>query len=59
MVECLHGEIRPAMVAAIRQLRDDYATGLLTNNFLTGTPEWSRGSASPILDLFDVVVSRR
>ncbi len=47
------------MVAAIRQgLRDDHATGLLTNNFLTGTPEWSSsGDPSPeLVDLFDVVV---
>ena len=57
VIACLRGEIRPAMVAAIRQLRDDYATGLLTNNFLTGTPEWSSGgSFAELVDLFDVVV---
>lgn len=32
-------------------------TALLTNNFLTGNPDWSSGgSFGPILELFDVVV---
>lgn len=57
VIACLRGEIRPEMVAAIRQIRDDYVVGLLTNNFLTGTPEWSSGgSFAELVDLFDVVV---
>lgn len=52
----LGGELRPAMVAAIERCAARLKTGLLTNNFLTGT---TRDESSPIrhvLELFDVVV---
>jgi putative hydrolase of the HAD superfamily len=45
------------MVDAVRLLRDRFATALLTNNFLTGSPDWSAGgSFHDLVDLFDVVV---
>lgn len=57
VLECLHGEVRPEMVVAIRRLRERFALALLTNNFLTGTPDWSSGgSFHELVDLFDVVV---
>jgi putative hydrolase of the HAD superfamily len=57
VIACLRGEVRPRMVDAIRSCRDRYATGLLTNNFLTGTVDWSSGgSFHELVDLFDVVV---
>lgn len=57
VLECLDGEVRTEMVAAIRQLREHFALALLTNNFLTGTPDWSSGgSFHELVDLFDVVV---
>ena len=57
VLACLRGEIRPRMVEAIRRCRTQFATALLTNNFVTGNPDWSSGgSFGPILDLFDVVV---
>ena len=57
VLECLKGEVRPEMVDAVRLLRDRFATALLTNNFLTGSPDWSAGgSFHDLVDLFDVVV---
>jgi putative hydrolase of the HAD superfamily len=57
VLACLRGEIRPRMVEAIRRCRERYATALLTNNFVTGTPDWSSGgSFYDLLGLFDVVV---
>ena len=57
VLECLRGEVRPSMVAALRACREQFATGLLTNNFLTGSPDWSSGgSFHELVDLFDVVV---
>ncbi len=57
VLECLRGELRPEMVEAIRRLRDRFAIGLLTNNFITGSPDWSAGgSFAPLVDLFDAVV---
>lgn len=57
VIACLHGDLRPRMVDAIRRCRERHSTALLTNNFLTGNPDWSSGgSFGPILDLFDVVV---
>jgi putative hydrolase of the HAD superfamily len=54
---CLVGQVRPEMVTAIEHLRDDFAVALLTNNFVSGTPQWSRGGAFPeLVDLFDVVI---
>jgi len=57
VLECLRGELRPRMVAALRTCRTRFRTGLLTNNFLTGSPDWSSGgSFAQLVDLFDVVV---
>ena len=57
VIACLRGDVRPRMVDALRRCRERYATALLTNNFLTGTPDWSSGgSFSELIDLFDVVV---
>lgn len=57
VLECLRGEVRPEMVTALRRLQGRFALGLLTNNFLTGSPDWSAGgSFHEIVDLFDCVV---
>ena len=57
VIACLHGEIRPAMVEALRRCAAVFATALLTNNFVTGTPEWSSGgSFAELVPLFDVIV---
>ncbi len=57
VIACLRGEIRPRMVAALRRCHERYATGLLTNNFLTGTTDWSSGGTfGEIIDLFDAVI---
>lgn len=57
VLECLKGQLRPEMVEAIRRLRERFAIALLTNNFLTGSPDWSSGgSFAELVDLFDVVV---
>ena len=57
VLACLRGEIRPEMVRAIEVLREDFAIGLLTNNFVSGNPEWSSGgSFAELHDLFDVIV---
>lgn len=57
VIACLRGEVRPRMVQALRRCRERYSTALLTNNFLTGTPDWSSGGGfAELVDLFDVVV---
>lgn len=57
VVGCLHGHLRPEMVEALRRCSQQFRTGLLTNNFVTGNPEWSSGgSFAELLDHFDVVV---
>lgn len=54
---CLRGDLRPRMVEALRRCRVDHRTALLTNNFLTGTADWSSGgSFGVVVELFDVVV---
>lgn len=58
VLECLRGEVRPEMVTALRRCRGaGLATALCTNNFLTGTADWSSGgSFHDLVDLFDAVV---
>ncbi len=57
VLDCLRGEIRPQMVAALRTLKDHFKVGLLTNNFVSGNPEWSSGgSFGELLGLFDAIV---
>lgn len=56
----LRGDIRPAMVTAIRRCRDHAKTALLTNNFIPPearepTPD-GEGGYGAVIDLFDVVV---
>jgi putative hydrolase of the HAD superfamily len=47
------GEMRPAMVEAVRRCHAHFKTGLLTNNFIT--PE-TTARHHEVLDLFDVVI---
>ncbi len=57
VLRCLHGELRPEMVEALRRCREHFRTALLTNNFVTGSPDFSSGgSFAPVLEYFDVVV---
>lgn len=57
VLACLRGEIRPEMVEAIRRLRGHFTIALLTNNFVTGSPQWSSGgSFADLVELFDVIV---
>ncbi len=57
VLECLRGELRPAMVQALRRCAASFRTALLTNNFVSGTPEWSSGgSFAELVPLFDVIV---
>lgn len=57
VIRCLHGELRPEMVEALRRCSEHFRTALLTNNFVSGSPDWSSGgSFATVLDYFDVVV---
>ncbi|HSL58416.1 MAG TPA: HAD-IA family hydrolase [Acidimicrobiales bacterium] len=66
VLELLSGDLRPAMVEAVRRCSERLATGLLTNNFVTRRGEGSgldseghldRAAAiAAVVDLFDVVV---
>ena len=49
----LSGEVRPAMVEALRRCHERLKTGLLTNNFVVDDGPMDFG---PILDHFDVIV---
>jgi putative hydrolase of the HAD superfamily len=54
VLACLQGELRPAMVEAVRRCSEGFTTVLVTNNFLSGgdtPPAWRA-----VLDLFDDVV---
>ncbi len=57
----LAGELRPEMVAALRQITTDgrFVTALLTNNFLShgdGSDGGSPPAWEPVLDMFDAVI---
>jgi putative hydrolase of the HAD superfamily len=53
VMDLLSGEVRPAMVEAVRRCHEQLKTGLLTNNFAT----WEeRTDHSEVLALFDVIV---
>lgn len=57
VLECLHGELRPAMVEAVRRCHEHFGTALVTNNVVSGNEAWSSGgSFASLLDHFDVVV---
>jgi putative hydrolase of the HAD superfamily len=51
----LGGELRPAMVEAVRRCRARLKTACLTNNFVLG-PGSAGAYRNEVLDLFDVVV---
>jgi putative hydrolase of the HAD superfamily len=53
VVAVLRGEVRPAMVEAVRRCQERTRTALLTNNFLVGGTTVDYG---PVLGYFDVVV---
>ena len=55
----LAGEIRPAMVEAVRRCRERLVTGVLTNNWSASTTSRRRRAptgATTSLGLFDVVI---
>lgn len=53
----LRGELRPAMVEALRRCHERVLTGLLTNNFEPASPGASDGVGyAPVLGLFHAVV---
>lgn len=53
----LAGEVRPAMVQAVRRCSARLKTALLTNNVVTmGTGEMAPGDHGDVLGLFDVIV---
>jgi len=56
VLACLSGDVRPAMVRALRLIK---ASGLkqacLTNNFVGATVEDAK-ARTPVLDLFDVII---
>ncbi len=60
VLHCLAGELRPAMVDAVRRCREHRVTGLLTNNIVSMDADAMAGSGGPgfveVLGLFDVVV---
>jgi len=53
----LSGELRPAMVEAVRRCSEQLVTGLLTNNFVLGDGHVDRErEESEVLGLFDAVI---
>jgi putative hydrolase of the HAD superfamily len=58
VLERLAGEIRPQMVAAIRQCRTRYKTACLTNNFTRAEAELSDEVAA-VYSLFDAILESR
>lgn len=58
VLDCLGGEIRPRMVAAIRACKSTYKTACLTNNF-TRTEAVVPVRVADVYALFDVVLESR
>ncbi len=59
VIGLLRGELRPAMVEAVRRCHERLKTGLLTNNVVTMRADAMSGSSDPhtaVLSLFDVIV---
>jgi putative hydrolase of the HAD superfamily len=52
----LAGDVRPAMVEAVRRCSTRYATALLTNNVAGMVATGEQGGLAELLELFDVVV---
>jgi len=55
VLDCLKTEIRPFMVDAVRKIREQYRTAMLTNNFSAGDDPGS-GSHGETKKLFEVIV---
>jgi putative hydrolase of the HAD superfamily len=53
VIALLAGDVRPAMVEAVRRCHEKLRTGLLTNNFVALNGD---GPVGELLDLFDVVI---
>ncbi|MDZ7678757.1 MAG: HAD-IA family hydrolase [Acidimicrobiales bacterium] len=64
VIDLLGGEVRPAMVDALRRCSERLSTAMLTNNFVSGMgdddveadPTGRRAQIAQIMDLFDVIV---
>ena len=62
VVDLLYGEVRPAMVAALRGCKRHYTNACVTNNVSAGPGRGSErdpgraGELKEILDLFDIVI---
>lgn len=64
IIGLLGGEVRPAMVEALRRCKEKFLTGLLTNNFVTRTrsddpdddPTGRQAQIAEIMSMFDVVI---
>ena len=57
VIGMLMGELRPAMVEAVRRCTERLKTGLLTNNFVTGNGHVDReNEMGRVMAMFDVVV---
>jgi len=57
VLACLRGELRPRVVAAVQTCASHFTTAILTNNFLTGSDEWSAtGAFGEVAAAVDVVV---
>jgi putative hydrolase of the HAD superfamily len=57
VIGMLMGELRPAMVEAVRRCAERLKTGLLTNNFVTGNGHVDReDEMGRVMAMFDVVV---
>ena len=57
VLRCVHGELRPEMVNALRAISKRYKTACLTNNF-GSTEKTSRdpGTIQDVMSLFDMVI---
>jgi putative hydrolase of the HAD superfamily len=56
LIGTLGGELRPAMVEAVRRCHERLKTGLLTNNFVPTDEGVGASAYEPVLEHFDVVV---
>jgi putative hydrolase of the HAD superfamily len=60
VLSLLSGEVRPAMVEALRRCHERLKTAMLTNNFTSGAPAaegWrGNGAMAEVLGHFDVIV---
>src|SRR5262245_55554729 len=56
----LGGQLRPAMIEALRRCHERLKTAMLTNNFVIGAPpaegERGTGAMAELVELFDVVI---